>query len=367
MPQSPIRAAIIGTGGIAGSHIKAQQNEASRTQLVAAVDIDADRVATFSQMHAIPAYYTDVQEMLNKEKPDLVHICTPPSTHCDLSILCMEAGAWVLCEKPLCISLAEMDQIEAAEQRTGNYCSSVFQYRFGSAGQHLKHLINTQVLGRPLVASSMTVWYRSDAYYAVPWRGKWATESGGVTMIHGIHAIDFLLWLFGEWQEVRGMIGTLNHAIEVEDVSLAHVRFANGAMASFTNSVNSPREESYMRFDFQKATVELTHLYSYNNDNWRFTALNGAPDSDALTAAWQTLPPNIPSSHAAQLTALLDSRQRNERPPVSGPDVRGTIEFLTSLYKAAMTGQPVTRGSISPADPFYHHMNGSGDQAWQQV
>ena len=365
MSQTPIRAAIIGTGGIAGSHIKAQLQEAHRTKLVAAVDIDAERVDAFCETHAIPARYTDVKTMLAQEKPDLVHICTPPGTHCDLSVLCLEAGAWVLCEKPLCVSLAEMDRIEDAERRTGNYCSSVFQYRFGSAGQHLKHLIMTGAMGKPLVAATLTTWLRTDAYYAVPWRGKWSTESGGVTMNHGIHSIDFLLWLLGDWQEVRAMIGTLNHKIDVEDVALASVRFANGAMANLTNSVNSPREESYMRFDFQKATVELTHLYSYTNANWRYSIPKDAP-YEAELAQWQAIPTDVGSTHGAQLAALLDSRARNERPPVSGPDVRGTIEFLASLYKAAMTGQPVRRGSITPDDPFYHRMNGPGDQSWQQ-
>jgi len=358
MTTKPIRAAIIGTGGIAGAHVAAHRHAAQRTHLIAAVDIDPARVAAFCATHAIPTAYTSVQTMLDSEQPDLVHVCTPPATHCDLSILCLEAGAHVLCEKPLCVSLAEMDRIQAAEARTGRYCSSVFQYRFGSGGQHLKQLIESGALGKPLLAVSLTVWHRTDAYYAVPWRGKWATESGGVTMIHAIHAIDFLLWLLGDWQEVRALIGTLNHAIEVEDVSLASVRFANGALASLTNSVNSPREESYMRFDFQKATVELTHLYSYTNANWRYTPLK--EHADAL-AAWQTIPTDIPSTQSAQLTALLDSMARNERPPVSGPDVRPTLEFLASLYKAAFTGHPVLQGSITASDPFYHRMNGAAD------
>ena len=150
----------------------------------------------------------------------------------------------MLCEKPLCASLAEMDRIEAAELATGNYCSSVFQWRFGSGGQHLKRLIDTGDLGKPMVANILTTWYRTPEYYAVPWRGKWETELGGCSMGHGIHAMDFLLYQFGEWQEVRAMIGTLDRDIEVEDVSMAMVRFANGAMANITNSVLSPREES---------------------------------------------------------------------------------------------------------------------------
>ena len=367
--NAPIRSVIIGTGGISRSHVAAQRSEAARTQLVAAMDIDADRVSAFCEDNEVPRHYTDVAQMLATEQPDLVHICTPPGTHCDLTIQALEAGAWVLCEKPLCISLAEMDRIEETEKRTGNYCSSVFQWRFGSGGQHLKRLIEDGELGTPRVATLLTTWYRTATYYAVPWRGKWETESGGVTMIHGIHGIDFFLWLLGEWQEVRSMIGTLEHDIDVEDVSLAMVRFANGAMASFTNSVLSPREETYMRFDFQKATVEVSHLYGYTNDQWRFTtpAKYEGGDLSADLARWQQLPPEKVARHPSQLTAILDSMARNERPPVSGPDVRGTIEFLASMYKAGMTGQPVTRGSITSDDPFYHAMNGPGDQSWQKV
>ena len=175
-------------------------------------------------------------------------------------------------------------------------------------------------------------------------------------MGHGIHSMDFMLHQLGEWQEVRAMMGTLDRNIEVEDVSMATVRFANGAMANVTNSVLSPRQVTYLRFDFQKATVELTQLYSYNNENWQYSAAPDVP-ADEL-AAWQTLPENVPATHAAQLQAILDSYERNERPPVSGPDVRGTIEFLASLYKSAITSEPVSRGSITPDDPFYHAMNG---------
>jgi predicted dehydrogenase len=359
MVNSPVRAAIIGTGGIARSHVAAVRGQNGGVELVAGVDIDAGRVAEFSQTYDIPNPYTDVQQMLDEQQPQWVLIATPPSTHCDLIVQSLEAGAWVLCEKPLCASLAEMDRIEDAERRTGNFCSSVFQWRFGSGGRHLKQLIQSGALGRPLVGVCNTTWYRTPAYYAVPWRGKWATELGGCTMGHGIHAMDFFLWLYGEWQEVQAMMDTLDREIEVEDVSMALVRFANGAMGNITNSVLSPREESYLRLDFQKATVELTHLYSYRNKQWRYTAPANAPFA-AEVESWQAIEEDTPSSHSAQLAFFLEAMARGERPPVSGPDVRPTIEFLASLYKSAITGQAVRRGEITPEDPFYRSMNGRG-------
>ena len=363
MEHEPIRAVIIGTGGIAKSHVNALHQ--AEVELVAAADIDANRVESFTTEHGIPYSFTNVDKMLETVRPRLVTIATPPGTHADLCIKSMEAGAWVLCEKPLCASLAEFDRIEEAERRTGNYTSSVFQWRFGSGGRHLKWLIGEEAMGKPLVCNSLITWYRAPAYYAVPWRGKWATELGGTTMGHGIHAMDFVLWLLGEWQEVRAMIGTLDREIEVEDVSMASVRFANGAMANMTNSALSPRESSYLRFDFQRATVELTHLYSYRNADWRYSGLPGGGNAEEV-AQWAQLPEDVPSSHVGQLAAFLESMERGERPEVSGADVRGTIEFLSSFFKSGMTGQAVRRGSLTPNDPWYHRMEGPGDNAWQR-
>jgi predicted dehydrogenase len=269
----------------------------------------------------------------------------------------LHAGAWVLCEKPLCGSLAELDRIFAAEQASGNYCSSVFQWRFGSAGQHVNRLITAGELGRPMVGVCNTTWYRNVAYYQVPWRGKWATELGGPTMGHGIHAMDFFLYQLGEWKEVTAVMGTLYHNIEVEDVSMAIVKFENGAMGSIVNSVISPRQETYIRFDFEYGTAELKELYSYNNANWTFTASPGS-ESHAREARWRDIPENVPATHGSQLRHLLASMAANQRPAVSGPDILRTIEFLTALYKSAATRQPVTRGSIQPDDPFYHSICG---------
>src|SRR5205823_4361739 len=131
-----------------------------------------------------------------------------------------------------------------------------------------------------------------------------------------------------------------------EDVSMASVRFANGAMASVVNSVLSPREESYLRFDFTDATVELTHLYGYDNSHWRYTPAPRFAGDQARVASWQQVDEDVRSSHAAQLPLLLDAIQRGERPPVSGRSGRQTLEFVTALYRSAFAGRPVRRDEL---------------------
>ncbi|MBO0789462.1 MAG: Gfo/Idh/MocA family oxidoreductase [Ktedonobacteraceae bacterium] len=346
------RVAIVGTGGIAGSHIRACQELRERVEVVAAVEIDRARGESFRDKHGIPRLYTDLVEMLETEKPDLVQIATPPATHYSLVLRCLEAGTWVLCEKPLCTSLAELDHIVRVEEQTGNSCSSVFQWRFGSGGQHLKQLIQTQALGKPLVGICQTTWYRDQAYFEVPWRGKWATEGGGPTMGHGIHLMDLFLWLLGDWEEVSAMSGTLDRSIEVEDVSMAVVRFKQGALGSIINSVLSPRQETYMRIDLQKATVDLRALYSYRNQDWSYHIID--PEAQGLGV----IPGDIVSSHTAELASLLDSMDQKAQPVASTRSVRPTLELITCLYKSAATGQAVRSGSIGESDPYYQHVAG---------
>ena len=276
--MSSYRVAIIGTGNSVSNHLTAVRALGDRVELVAAVDLQEARVKTVCEENDIPHWYTDANVMLEAEHPDLVCIVTPPTSHKPLAIACLEAGAWVLCEKPLCASLAEFDEITQAEARTGRYVSTVFQWRFGSAAKHLKGLMNANALGRPLV----------------------------------------------------GII----------------------------NSVLSPRQESHLRLDFQQATVEVSSLYRYSNEHWRFTLPDGSPNPE-IVEQWDSLTENTPSSHAVQLREVLDSITLNQRPPVSGDEARRILEFAASLYKSALTGKPVFRGEITPDDPFYHAMNGA--------
>ncbi|MBK8027495.1 MAG: Gfo/Idh/MocA family oxidoreductase [Chloroflexi bacterium] len=351
------RLAIIGTGKSVGNHMSAIRAMGDRVELVAAVDLDEARVRAFSEANGIARWYTDAEAMLSAEQPDLVHIVTPPAPHKTLIVQALEAGAWVYCEKPLVASLAEFDTITEAEARTGRYVSTVFQWRFGSAAKHLKRLIETEALGRPLVGLCNTLWYRTQDYYDVEWRGKWRTEVGGPTVTLGVHLADLFLWLMGDWCELTAMAGTLDRAIEVEDVSMALVRFANGALGTITNSALSPRQETHMRIDFQQASVEVKALYRYRNEHWTFS-LPESVENPAAQAHWASLTEDAGGTHDSQLRDVLGCIERGERPPVSGEDARRILEFAASLYKSAFTGQRVTRGEITPEDPYYFAMNG---------
>ncbi|MDD7961336.1 Gfo/Idh/MocA family protein [Microbacterium thalli] len=362
----PLRAAIIGTGAIAHAHAEAIAALAPRIELAAVVDVDVDRARAFADRFGAAAVHGDVDGLL-AERPDLVHICTPPQTHVPLAIRALRAGIPVLVEKPTALSLAEMDELVTVACETGVPALTVFQHRFGDAAQRLMRLRDEGVLGRPLVAVCETLWYRSADYFDLPWRGRWDVEGGGPTMGHGIHQFDLLLAVLGSWRRVSAVAARQALPTDTEDVSMALVEFDSGALASVTNSIVSPREVSRLRFDFEHATVEVEHLYGYTDADWTLTP---APGHEHLAERWSAessaADAAATSSHTSQLGAILDAFATGREPGVAADDARRTLEFAAATYASAFRGMPVRAGEIPADDPFYRSMDG-GAVPWPAV
>jgi predicted dehydrogenase len=356
--MTPIKIAIAGTGGIARVHTEALRMLGDQAAVVAVTDVDTARAQAFRTEHGIAASYDTLDELLTQARPDLVHVCTPPGSHASLALTCLAAGSSVLVEKPPALSLAEVDAAALAQGEGGPCFATVFQHRFGSGARRLKRMITEGVLGRPLLALCHTTWFRGQEYFDVPWRGRWDTEGGGPTMGHGIHQMDLLTYLLGDWAEVSAVVRRQARQMQTEDLSLAHVTFASGTVASVINSVLSAREESYLRFDFEKATVELRHLYGYRDENWTITP---APGFEAeVRPAWETGEYGVASGHAAQFAAVLAALRERQAPPVTAEEAMRSMRLIAAIYASAFLGRPVTPGDLGPQSPFYAQMNGDG-------
>ncbi|GHJ45965.1 oxidoreductase [Catellatospora sp. TT07R-123] len=355
--------AVVGTGGIAAVHARGIADLGGRARVSAVVDVDDRRLREFTAHLADlglpePHGYASLEEMLTAERPDLVDLCTPPGLHAPQAVMCLSRGLTVLCEKPPALSLAEFDRISAAAQAGGGHFATVFQHRFGSGARTLAALAADGRLGAPMTAVCHTLWHRPDAYFEVPWRGRWDVEGGGPTMGHGIHQMDLLLSVLGPWREVVAVAARQARPTDTEDLSCAIVTFESGAVASVVNSLLSPRETSHLRFDFGHATVELTHLYGYGDADWTVTAAPG--HAEAVEAAWAAGPKGQASGHGAQLAAVLDALDAGQEPPVGTAAARATMELIAAVYQSAFTGRPVARGEIGPGSPFYDRMQGTG-------
>jgi predicted dehydrogenase len=357
MSDRKYRIAIVGTGNIATSHARAVTALPDRAELVAGVDVDLDRAKAFAAAWGIGSVYPSLTDLLTAGGIDLVHLCTPPSTHVPLAAECLAADVNVFMEKPPTLSLDELDELLEAERKSSAQVACVFQHRFGSGAVRLRQLLADGVLGRPLVALCNTTWYRDDAYFAVPWRGTFEVEGGGPTMGHGIHQYDLLLSILGPWQKVTALAARQARPTQTEDVSTALLTFENGAVATIVNSLVSARQTSQLRFDCEYATVELEHLYGYKNPDWTITP---APDHAEVAEAWSADLPDVASGHTAQLAAILDALASGTPTPVTLTEARNTVELAAAIYASAFTDKPVHRGELTRQTPYAHRMGGPG-------
>lgn len=351
------RVGIIGTGGIANVHAESLSRLGGAAEIAAVADIDPSRSREFAATWG-GRVDASLDEMLERGGVDIVHLCSPPGLHVAQGEAALAAGVSVLSEKPPALSLAELDRIRAAERRTGASFATVSQHRFGGRARWLAERTRDGGLGPAMTAVCHTLWYRPDGYFDLPWRGTWESEGGGPTMGHGIHQIDTMLSILGPWREVTAVAARRARPVETEDLSAALVTLESGAVVSIVNSLLSPRETSYLRFDYAHATVELEHLYGYGDDSWRLTP---APDAaDALVADWEASATGVSSGHGAQFAEVYRALDDGRPLPVTSDDARDTLELLAAIYASAFERRPVARGEIDESSPFHGTMRGSG-------
>lgn len=367
-----LRVGIVGCGGIARSHGRAYAAD-PRVDLVAVHDVDPAAAEAFATEVGARAC-TSLSDLVAQDV-QLVSVCTPPGTHTDTTVELLGLGASVLLEKPPTVNLADMDRIAQAEATSPGAVFVVFQHRHGSGAQRAHRLLAEGTLGVPQVAVCETLWYRPDSYFDPAWRGNWAGEGGGPTLGHGIHQIDLLLHLLGEWRTVDARASRVARPVEFEDVSTASVTFASGAVASVTTSLLSPRETSRIRIDTTAGTLEVEHLYGYSDADWswfplpdaRTAAANGTdPGADrrpgatcAGTDVWTaSAGEDVPSNHAAQIHDLVGDLLAGRPHPTTLASTRPTMEFVTALYASSLEGETVARADLTPDRGFYHRLDG---------
>src|SRR5260370_30553553 len=225
------RFGILGCGVIGLTHAEAIASLPD-AQLVAVADLNTETARRLAaRYHARP--YTDYGEMLAHEQLDVVTICTPSGLHGELACQVMRSGRHVIVEKPMEISLAAIDEMLRVQQETGVKLAVISQHRFDPATLQVHDLLEEKAFGRLGLGNVIVPWWRSQGYYdSGAWRGTWELDGGGVLMNQSIHSIDLLQWFMGPVKSIYAYTDTLAHRMETEDVAVAVLRFANGALGT---------------------------------------------------------------------------------------------------------------------------------------
>lgn len=264
------KAAIIGLGDISGIHIRAIEQNPEIT-LSAVCDIDK---AAAEGVPAVP-FYTNFKEMIEKEKPDVVHICLPHYLHVPVSCEAAKMGVHVFCEKPVAMNVGEAEELAAFEASHPElYMGICLQNRFNESVEMLKEMIAGGEYGKVTGARGIVPWAREKSYYDVkPWRGKWETAGGGCMINQSVHTLDLLYFLGGPIAEVKATVSQiLDYGIEVEDTVAASLTYENGAHGLFlATNANFKNESVQISIQTEKAEFAIVDnvLYCCNADGER--------------------------------------------------------------------------------------------------
>ena len=341
-----VRTAVIGGGAMGKGHLNALGRVAN-AEVVALVDPDPSTLESVAAEHGVPAAYGDYQAMLQAEKPEYVVVASPALYHAEHSIAAFEAGANVLCEKPLCMNLAEAEAIVEAGKKSGNLFTMGFQMRQNRFYRALRNFIAAGKLGE---VYHTRVW--GGHLMAYPWgrfHHRREYSFGGVLGATVIHILDAALWVLGMPEPVtvsastncrigkmpdppihfEGQISEVN----VEDFGHAHVRFADGSSMSI--------EGSWLTHPGNRVTgFEVNGTLGVAKDSGPVELEERAK----IVPTELDLEPETKNQYAAAHEEFIKAIQENGEPLVSYRDALIVFRLLVGIYESAEQGREVDLG-----------------------
>lgn len=338
--------ALIGCGRIAPNHLEAAIN--NDLDIVGLCDIIPEHIDILVSKLNIDVNkykkYTDYNEMLEKEKPELVAIATESGKHAAIALDCLAAGANVIIEKPIALSLEDADKIIEKANEKGLVVCANHQNRFNKSIQKIRQALNEGKFGKMLYGTAHIRWNRGKDYYTqAPWRGTWA-QDGGALMNQCIHNIDLLRWMMGdEIEEVCAYTDNLNHNyIEAEDLGMAIVKFKNGSygIVEGTTDIYPKNLEETLYLFGQKGTVKAGGKSVNIIEEWIFEDNSENPEDVKKNNS--EMPQNVYGfGHTPLYKDVIKAINTHTKPLVDAEAGRRALELVLAIYKSAAEGKPV--------------------------
>jgi UDP-N-acetylglucosamine 3-dehydrogenase len=331
LPQR-LRAAFIGTGGIATQHALGYREHAHLAEVVAVCDLDEGRARSFADEHGFGAVYTEITPLLEREHPDVVVISTPNFLHASQAIQSLHAGAHVFCEKPIATTLEDAYRMKEAAQNVGKILYLGFNHRLMGRFHLGKQMIADGTLGQVQVAR---IYAGHDSYQRLSrmWFGDRAKSGGGTLLDNGVHMLDLLRWYGEGTTEVSAQVGRLLATNgDVEDNALALFRLGTGGMASLQCSWTCPpnyRVSFHMICEHGAVDLSTDEVIIYRH---------GASEPEIVQA-----PPV--NSYVAQVGRFLAAARGEEPPFATADDGIAVQQAIIGAYESSKTGRTVALNS----------------------
>jgi len=263
-----IKVAIVGTGIIGLTHLKAIENT-NVCELCAVCDINEEKARGCAEKYGVP-YFTDYHDIPKKTDADAVILNLPHFLHCESVVFFLESGLHVLVEKPMANTTEECDRMIAATEKSGKVLVVGHTQRYFKVNQFIKEAIKEERYGK----LSMITGVRSINYFLES-RPKWFLSKkmagGGIGMNYGAHALDTLFYIIGESNpEILSNYGNLKNDADIEGHMQYFLKFPSGiSMAETLSGYNASGHELIYYFTDGVLKVDNAQvLYERKNSQW---------------------------------------------------------------------------------------------------
>jgi len=343
MTKNKVRVGLIGSGFISAIHADSLTRCAD-AELTAVASPSPGKAAAFAQQHGIAHHFTDYRKLLALEEVDMVVVGIPNDLHHDCTIAAAAAGKHVVLEKPMCLNLAEADQMIAACRKANVKLMYAEELCFAPKYVRLKQLLDSGALGKPVLIKQSE---KHDGPHA-PHFWDVNRSGGGVTMDMGCHAIEFFRWILGRppIKSVYAQMGTYVHGDKTrgEDNAVLILEFANGATAVAEESwtkLGGMDDRAEIHGSKGVAFADLLHGNAI--ETYSATGYDYAVEKAGSTVGWSfTIYEEIWNyGFVQEMEHFVQCVKNDQQPLVTGEDARAVMEVLFAAYESAGTGRKV--------------------------
>jgi myo-inositol 2-dehydrogenase/D-chiro-inositol 1-dehydrogenase len=341
MPKR-VKVGLIGSQFIAAIHAESFRRCAD-AELVAVASPTPGNAERFAAKHHISRHYTDYREMV-KSDLDMAVIGAPNQFHCEMTEAAAAAGKHVVCEKPLCLNLAEADRMIAACRKANVKLMYAEELCFAPKYVRLKQLLDSGALGEPTLIKQMEKHNGPHAEHF------WDVErsGGGVTMDMGCHGIEFFRWMLGRKKitSVYAQMSTNVHKDKTrgDDNAILLLEFENGCTCIAEESWTKLGGMDDQASVYGSKGVAYADLLRGNSiHTYSSVGYDYAVEKAGSTVGWSFTIYEEAWNYGfpQEMAHFVDCVANDKQPLVTGEDGKAVLEVIFAAYESAGTGRKV--------------------------
>lgn len=327
-----IRWGVIGCGGIARKRSIPGLVLAKNSELVAVQDVIADVAEAVKNEFGAKYAFTSVEELVKCADVDAVYIASPLFCHKEQVLCCAANGKHVLCEKPLGVNTAEIEEMIAACKAANVKFGVAFMLRFHRHHAKAKEVVESGALGE--IVSIKAEW-SFDYPPCNVWRQDVKLGGGGGFMDVGTHCIDILRYMTGlEAEEVVSLCGNQFYDYTVEDYSQLLARMNNGAVMYISSNYNVSTEPTRFEIVGKKGAIIGEGTFSQTGNKAK-AWIKMLEDKEAKPLEFEGDHVNM---YTCEMTGFADAIINGTEPPVPAKEGLAAQRIVEAAYESESKG-----------------------------